>query len=54
MNDPSLKVSANGQANENEGPEKAIDADMKTKWSCRYQYADNGKSGWKWILIRNM
>lgn len=54
MNDPSLKVSANSQVNQNEGPEKAIDADMKTKWSCRYQYADNGKSGWKWILIRNM
>ncbi|MFR6666196.1 MAG: discoidin domain-containing protein, partial [Thomasclavelia spiroformis] len=43
MNDPSLKVSANGQANENEGPEKAIDADLNTKWSCRYQYADDGK-----------
>ena len=43
MNDPSLKVSANGYVNENEAPEKAIDFDLNTKWSCRYQYADDGK-----------
>ncbi len=49
MKNPNIEASVNGAANENEGAYAAIDFNPDTKWSCRFQNADNG---YFWLDIK--